>query len=127
MAHGDPQPGLRGQGAQLGLPQPGAVAVGSTPVGGDQQPGRVGVSGGGGLPPAADRGDGERGGVVVGADADPTGVGAQVVDAVGVGLAQGGVDEVVDLDLLRVPGRAPLGSGVLVLPDELFLSSWCPR
>jgi hypothetical protein len=47
------------------------------------------------LPLATDRLHGEHGGVVVGADADPAGVRAQVVDAVGVGLAQGGVDEVV--------------------------------
>ncbi len=71
-----------------------------------------------GLPPAADRGDGERGGVVVGADRHPAGVAAHVVDAVGVGLAQLGVDEVVDFDLLRIPGRAPLGPAVLVLPNE---------
>ena len=38
-------------------------------------------------------------------DRDPPGVRADVVDPVGVGLSQGGVDEVVDLDRDRRPGR----------------------
>src|SRR3954466_11158111 len=122
MGEGDVQAGVGGQGGQLGLPQPGAVAVGAATIGGDQQPGRLRVAGGaGGGPPAADRLDGERGGVVVGAHADPAGVGGQVVDAVRVGLAQGGVDEVVDLDLLGLPGRAPLGPAVAVRADQLLL------
>ena len=81
---------------------------------------RVG-GGADGLPPAADRLDGERGGVVVGAHADPTGVGGQVVDAVGVGLAQGGVDEVVDLDRFGLSRGAPFRAGVLVLADQFLL------
>ena len=52
--------------------------------------------------------DRERGGVVVVAHAHPAGVGGDVVDAVRVGLAQVGVHEVVDVDLLRVARRAPL-------------------
>ena len=65
-----------GEAGQLGLPQPGAVAVGAAAVGGDQQPGRVRVGGRSRLaPPGRDGGDGELGGVVVGADADPSGVG----------------------------------------------------
>jgi hypothetical protein len=58
-----------GQCGEFGLPQPGAVAVGATTVGADQQPGGVRVQGLSDLPPP--RGDGvdrERGGVVVGAD-----------------------------------------------------------
>ena len=39
---------------------------------------------------------------MVGAHGNPAGVGAQVVDAVGVGLAQVRVDEVVDLDLFGI-------------------------
>ena len=38
VADGDRQPGPGGQGGQLGLPQPGAVAVGAAAVRGDQQP-----------------------------------------------------------------------------------------
>ena len=57
---------------------------------------------------------------MVGAHGDPAGVGRDVVDPVGVGLAQVGVGEVVVLDPGRFPGRSPLASGVLVLPDELL-------
>jgi hypothetical protein len=63
VADGDRQAGVGGQGRQLGLPQPIAVAVRATGVRGDQQPPRgrvVDLAAGG--PPAADRGDGERGG-----------------------------------------------------------------
>lgn len=45
------------------------------------------VTAAGGHPPAADRFHGESGGVVVGADVDPPGVGGQVVDPVRDGLA----------------------------------------
>ena len=118
MTHGDRQPGFGGQGGELGFPEPGAVAIGPAAVGGDQQLGRGRVGRGGSMPPAADRGDGERGGVVIGAHADPASIGAQVIDAVWVGLAQGRVDEVVDLDLLRIPARTPFLACVLVLPNE---------
>ena len=39
------------------------------------------------FPPAADRLDGERGGVVAGADRHPAGVARQVIDPIGNGLA----------------------------------------
>ena len=78
------EPGLGGEGGEFGLPQPGAGAVGAAAVGGDQQPVARRVA-------CRRRScchqrrmvlDGERGGVVVGADADPAGVGGDVVDAV---------------------------------------------
>ena len=54
VADGDLQAGLAGQRRQLGLPQPGAVAVGPSAVGADQQPGSVRVGGLAGLvPPGA--------------------------------------------------------------------------
>ncbi len=81
---------------------------------------RVGAAAGS-SPPASDRGHGERGGVVVGADRDPAGVAAQVVHPVGVGLAGNGVDEVVHHDPFGVPARTPLAATVLVWTDELLL------
>src|SRR5215207_1062492 len=87
VADGDAQARLGGQGRQFGLPCPVAVAVGAASIRGDQQPGglRVVVVASR-LPPAADGGDRERGGVVVGADVDPAGVAGEVVDAIGNGL-----------------------------------------
>src|ERR1019366_9055463 len=104
------------------LPGPGAVAVGAVGVGGDQEPPGGGVvEAAAGVPPAADHLHGERGGVVVGADADPPGVRGQIVDPVGNGLALAVAGEVVIAD----PGRGPLGPplppGVAELPDHLLL------
>ena len=98
------QAGLGGQGGEFGLPGAGAVAVGAARVRGDQQPCGVRVVGAG--PTACHQRrievDRERGGVVVGADADPAGVRGHVVDPVGDGLAQLlPVEEVVRLDLHR--------------------------
>ena len=89
VARGDLQAGLQGQRRELMFPGPGAAAVGAAGVGGDQQPpgtrigdlARV-------VPPAADRLHSEGGGVMVGADVHPAGVGGQVVDPVRDGLAQ---------------------------------------
>src|SRR6266704_3328267 len=88
VAAGDLQPGLGGQSGQFHLPGAGAGGVGPAGVGADQQPPRVRVAGrAGGAPPAVQGLHGERGGVVVGADGNPAGVRAQVVDAVGDRLA----------------------------------------
>ena len=72
-------------------------------------------------PPGGDGVHGERRGVVVGADRHPTGVVRDVVHPVGIGLAQDGVDEVVDLDVLGLSGRVPLAAGVPVGPYKLLL------
>ena len=56
------------------------------------------------LPPAFDGGGGEFGGVVVDPDAHPTFVGGQILDAVGDGLAQLFIHEVVDANLFGVAG-----------------------
>src|SRR5680860_259715 len=51
----------------------------------------------------------------------PPGVGGQVIDPIRVGLAEFGVDEVVDLHPYRLPGRTPLDALVLVRPDQFLL------
>jgi hypothetical protein len=77
VTHRDRQARLGGQGREFGLPRPGAVAGGSPGVCGDQQPGGVRVViVTARLPPTADRGDGERGVVVIDSDIDPAGIGA---------------------------------------------------
>src|SRR5664279_5687866 len=60
------------------------------------------------VPPVADGGHGERGGVVVGAHADPAGVGGGVVDPVRGDLAPLGVDEVVHVDQFGLPPWASI-------------------
>ena len=122
MAHGDLQAGPGREGGQLGLPQPGPVAVGAAAVGADQQPGGVRVGGLAGLlPPGADRLHRERGGVMVGADGHPPGVRAHVVHPVRGDLALVLVDEVVDADLLGTAPGAPLPAAVPEVADVLFL------
>src|SRR5919201_6329934 len=73
------------------------------------------------LPPASQGGDRERGGVVVGPDADPAGVAPKVVDAVGDGLAEGGVGEVVHVDLFGLAGGLPPAAAACVAADQLLL------
>ena len=122
VAHGDPQSGGGGEAGEFGFPQPGAVPVGTTAVGADHQAGSIGVHGFSDFPPpGCDGVDRELGGVVVGAHRHPPGVGADVVDPVRIGLAEGLVGEVVDLDLLGVAGWTPLPATVLVGPHQLFL------
>src|SRR6266536_2794399 len=122
VAHGDLQSGRSGELGQLDLPQPGAVAVGAATVGADQQPARLGVGQlAGHGPPAADGGHGELGGVVVAPDRHPAGVGADVVDPVGDGLAQLLVQEVVHVHRNRLAGGAPLAALVGVAADQLLL------
>ena len=58
---------------------------------------------------------------MVGADADPPGVGGQVVDAVRDGLAQLLVHEVVHVDPLRLAARMPFPPTVLEVADQLLL------
>ena len=69
MADRDGEAGLGRERGQFCFPEPVAVAVRPARIGGDEQPGSVGVVGvAAGVPPAADRGDRERRGVMV----DPT-------------------------------------------------------
>jgi hypothetical protein len=124
VADRDRQAGLGGQRRQLGLPQPVAVAVGAARIGGNQQPVCARMVGrAAGVPPAADRGDGERRGVVVHPDVDPAGIGAQVVDAVGNGqrhVGPGG-EEAVVLHRNRISLRPPFPPGRGQLPELLLL------
>ncbi len=122
VAAGDLQPGLRRQRGQLGLPRPGAVAVGAARIRGDQQPPDQGVvAAPGRLPPAADRFDGEGRGVMVGADRHPAGVRGQVIDAVRHRLAHAVPREVVGPGRRRLTLGPPFPARVLELADQLFL------
>ena len=111
-----------GQRLQLGLPEAGAVAVGAAAVGGDRQAGGGRVAARAELePPAADRLNGELGGVIVDSDVDPADIVGDVVDTVGGGLAQFGVAEVVGAYLLGLALATQLAPGVLEVADEFFL------
>jgi hypothetical protein len=122
VTHGDRQPGLIGKPGQLRLPCPDPVAVGPAGVGTDQQPGGLGIGEPADLlPPTPQRLDRERRGVVVGPDADPAAVAPKVVDPIRDGLAQGGIGEVVDVDLFGLARRLPLPATVGEAPDQLLL------
>src|SRR6202163_1897981 len=69
---------------KFAFPQPHPRAVAAASVGGDQQPGRVGIAyPTDGLPPLADAIDGKSGRVMVDADTHPTRIGSEVIDPVG--------------------------------------------
>lgn len=72
MTDGDGEAGGGGETGQLDFPEPVAGPVGAAPVGAYQQPVGVGVGGPAhGLPPAAQSGNGEGGGVVVASHRGP--------------------------------------------------------
>jgi len=72
-------------------------------------------------PPAADRVDGEAGGIVIGADANPADIVVDVVDAVRYGAAQLGIDEVVHVDRLGPALATPFPAVVLEIADQFLL------
>lgn len=83
MTDREGQPQFVGQVLQTELPQVEGVAVAAAGIGGDQQPGGLGI---GRLPhlppPAPDRLDGTIGRVVIRPHADPAAVVRQLVDAI---------------------------------------------
>jgi len=58
---------------------------------------------------------------VIGADADPSYIVVDVVDAIGHGAAQLGIDEVMDVDGFRSAFRTPLPAVVLEIAHEFLL------
>ena len=113
---------LVGQLLQLDLPQTHAIAVAAAAVGGDHQALGLGMA----LlshrpPPSADRVDGEAGGVVIRADADPADIVVDVVDAVRHGAAQLGIDEVMNVDELGPAFAAPFPAVVLEIAHQFLL------
>jgi len=63
----------------------------------------------------------EAGGVVIGADADPSDIVGDVEDAVGHGTGELGIDEVVDVDQLGLARRPPFPTVVLEIAYQFLL------
>ncbi len=59
-------------------------------------------------------------GVVIDADADTAGVRADIIDAIGNGLAELLADEVVRIDVERATLRLVIAAGVLVFANQFF-------
>src|SRR5258708_25016912 len=72
------------------------------------------------MPPAADALDGEGGGIVIEADADPSLVGGDVVDAVRNGLAVGRNHEVVHTHFFGLALGSQLTAGVPEVANQLL-------
>src|SRR6185312_14880874 len=122
VADDQPDPQVVGQLLQAHLPKPGARAVGAAAVGGDQEFAGAGEAAASHFgPPAADAVGGELRGIVVDADADPSLVVENVVDAVGNHLAQRLVLEVMHADLIRAALGAPLTPAVAEIPNQFLL------
>src|SRR3954452_10758725 len=122
VVDGDGDAKLVGEGLELAFPQPQAHTVAAAAVGGDQQTGCIGVASRAEfVPPAADALDREDGSVVGYAEIDPSGVGGDVVDAIGHRLAEFGDGEVVHPDRLRMAFRAKLAAAVLAVANQLLL------
>jgi hypothetical protein len=122
MADSDGDPEFIGQDLQFAFPQTHSRAVAATAISGDQQPRRARIAGGAEfIPPAPDALDGEGRSVVVDAEIDPSGVGGNVVNSVGYGLAEFGDDEVMHPDRLGLTLGPQLLSAILEVADEFLL------
>ena len=96
MADGDGQAEFVGQRLQFAFPQAYPSAVAAAAVGGDQQTTGLRIAGAThAMPPAADRIDGEAGGIMVDADTHPSGVAGDVIDAIRHGATKFGDQKVV--------------------------------
>src|SRR5262249_7995769 len=104
---------------QLNLPEAHTVAVAATAIGRDYQPLGFGVA----LlphrrPPPANGVDSKCSRVVVGADADPSDIGMNVVNSIRDRATQFRIDEVVNVDEFGLALGAPLATVVLEIPTN---------
>lgn len=124
MVDGNGQADFVGEALQFDLPKARAWTIAAASIGGDQQLGGVGVGRTPhALPPTANTGRDEGGGIVVDADVDPAFVADQVVNTVGPHLAQFRQDEVVDAHRLRLPFGLPLTTAIFEIANQLFSES----
>ena len=72
-------------------------------------------------PPPADRIDGKAGGIVIGADADPSDIVVDVVDSVRHGAAQFGIDKIMNIDRFRGAFAMPFPAIVLEIAHQFLL------
>ena len=122
VADRDGEPSLIGKFLQLELPQPQPVAIAAPAVSCDEDALGLRIDATAFRPPpAADRGDGEGAGIVIGADVDEAGIAPNVVDAVRVDTRDQRTGQVVALNVLRLLGGQPLLTLVFVVADELLL------
>ncbi len=107
---------------QRDLPQAATRTVAATAVGSDQQfPGMRETAASHPFPPAANRVDGKLRRVMIDADAHPTLIVEDIVNAVRNGLAEKRVFEVMHADLFGLPVRTPIPTAILEIPDQFLL------
>jgi len=115
-------PRLLGEPLQRGLPAPRTGTVAATPSCRDAQLLRPRIHGRAHLaPPRPARRSREHGGLMVHAHADPTEVGAEVVDAGWDGLAELLLDEVLPAARGRMPRGVPLTASLLAVAEACLL------
>ena len=121
VANRDREAQIVGELLEFQLPQANAVAVAAAAVGGDQEFARLQITlRSHGVPPPADRFDGELGRVRADADAHPARVFADVVHAVWARPPEFS-HEIMNVDLGRLALGTQLASAVLVVADQLLL------
>src|SRR6516165_512908 len=116
------QSGFVGELLQLKLPQPHPHAIGAAAIGRDRQFAHIGIAlASHRRTPVTDRLDRKLGSVAGDADADPTFIGAHIVNTVGHRLAQLLIGKIVHIDALWRAFWTPVGAGVLEVAEQLFL------
>ena len=111
-----------GKALQLHLPQSHPRPIAAPTVRRDQQPVHFGIGlFAHSLPPSADAFDGERGGVVIGADIDPPLVSGQIIDPVRIGPAQFRDQKIMDAHFFGLPFGLPFTPAVLEISNQFLL------
>lgn len=119
---GDRESGSVGETLELPLPEPDSWSVAAAGVGRDEELVDVRITGVSHVaPPTADGVDGEAGGVMRDAHADPALVACEIVNPVGDRFAQFRNQEVVYSDPFGASLRPPFAAWVLEVPDQLLL------
>src|ERR1700736_5313014 len=122
MADGDGEIEFVRELLQFHLPQPQPRSIAAAPVGGDGKMLGIGITGRTHqLPPATDGVDGKARRVVIDANADPTGVLADVVNAIGHSPALIAEKEVGPPPFLGLADWPPFAAGVLEVADQFLL------
>ena len=122
MANGNGQARLVRELLQFEFPEPQPPTIAAPAVGRDEQVPRLGIQiAAFGPPPATNRRDGERAGVVVGAHVDEPRVALQVVNPVRVRAWDVGTGKVMAVHLQGLFRGQPLLAGIVVVSQQFLL------
>src|SRR5436305_7351279 len=122
MTHGQDQAGFISEFLQFQFPQAQPPAITPSPIGCNEDRGRLRIEPSPFLtPPATDGGHGKRPRIMIGSDIDKSAVPPDIINAIRIGPRHFGTGKIVPLYLLRLFRWKPLLASIVVITNELFL------